>query len=127
MGIDRNLGKTQSSTPSGFTPLHQAAYMGAPLGVVQQLIRLGAWSLPIRSPQRKYQLTDQSAGTARTLKEPDKDMTPLDLARSAGWEHLYDALAPVIRHTVPAKMLDELQRRLHELILTGVMCGPHLG
>ena len=54
-----------------YAPLHQAAYMGAPVAVVERLVGLGAW---------------------RSLRTADGDR-PLDLARARGHHHLLDALA----------------------------------
>ena len=83
---------------SGFTSLHQTAYMGAPVNVVKQLIEMGAWRL------------------ARATKAPHRDQTPLDVARSAGFEHLYEILSPVIRHTIPFKTMFALEQQLHTLV-----------
>lgn len=35
----------ENRVPSGYTPLHQAAYHGAPVDIVEILIKHGAWSL----------------------------------------------------------------------------------
>ena len=83
---------------SGFTALHQAAHLGAPVDVVHQLVTMGAWR------------------TARAIRAPSEDMTPLDIARSAGFDHLYEVLSPVLRHTIKPKTLSGLERKLHELI-----------
>lgn len=83
---------------SGFTALHHAAYHGAPVEVVRQLVAMGAWR------------------TARAIRRPREEMTPLDIARSAGFDHLYEVLSPVIRHTITPKTLSGLERKLHELI-----------
>lgn len=57
---------------SWFTPLHQAAHLGAPLDVVVELLRLGAW---------------------RRLPTADGRL-PADLARDGGHQHLDGVLAP---------------------------------
>ena len=92
------MGNNPKYEISGFTPLHQAAYLGAPVDVVKRLISMGAWRM------------------ARTLREPEKDMTPLDIARSAGFEHLYEILSPLIKHTIPFVTILALEQQLHILI-----------
>jgi hypothetical protein len=56
---------------SWFTPLHQAAWHGAPVEVVDRLVRLGAWT------------SLREAGGRRAV----------DIARERGHDHLLDALA----------------------------------
>ncbi|REJ04524.1 hypothetical protein DY023_13845 [Microbacterium bovistercoris] len=56
---------------SWFTPLHQAAFLGAPVDVVEELVRRGAW---------------------RSLPTADGDR-PIDLAERNGHHHLREALA----------------------------------
>ncbi|RHZ66867.1 uncharacterized protein CDV56_105112 [Aspergillus thermomutatus] len=87
-----------------WTPLHQAAYMNAPKKVVEKLIRLGAFrTLP----------------TARTKGEfRYQDLTAVEIAREVGYSDLWDILTPVIRHFVPARVLIDLEQKLHELIHT---------
>lgn len=92
------MASSPDKEPSGFTALHQAAYMGAPVEVVRQLVVMGAWR------------------TARAVRAPYQDMTPLDIARSAGFDHLYEVLSPVIRHTVAPQTILGLERKIHELI-----------
>ena len=55
---------------SWFTPLHQAAWLGAPVEVVDELIQRGAW---------------------RSLRNADGDRA-LDIAQSRGHSHLLEAL-----------------------------------
>lgn len=57
---------------SGFTPLHQAAYLGAPPGVIRALLDAGAWRL-LRTAQGEL---------------------PIDIARRRGHEHLANILLP---------------------------------
>lgn len=59
------------SGTSWFTPLHQAAWLGAPVGVVEQLIELGAW---------------------RSLRNAEGDR-PIDIAEKRGHHHLAEVLA----------------------------------
>jgi hypothetical protein len=82
--------------PSGFTPLHQAAWQGASKLVVEKLILLGAWRL------------------ARTVRNRLMQ-TPLDVAKEFGWAHLYSLLAPVVHHTLPASVVLGLQEQLHQV------------
>lgn len=80
---------------SRFTPLHQAAYLGAPLSVVEQLIARGAWR------------------TARNAKGE----RPVDTARRKGaTAKLVACLEPVLESLVPADRLAEVQAYFHELI-----------
>jgi hypothetical protein len=82
--------------PSGYMPLHQAAWHGASTSVVEKLIFLGAWRL------------------ARTIKNGIMQ-TPLDVAKRFGWAHLYSLLTPVIYHTLPASVLLGLQKQLDQV------------
>jgi hypothetical protein len=82
--------------PSGFTPLHQAAWHGTSTLVVERLILLGAWRL------------------ARTMRN-GLMKTPLDVAKEFGWAHLYPLLMPVVHHTLPASVLVGLQKQLNEV------------
>lgn len=56
---------------SWFTPLHQAAWLGAPVGVAERLLLAGAW---------------------RSLRTAEGGR-PLDIARQRGHHHLLEALA----------------------------------
>ncbi len=61
--------------------------------------------------------------TVRTIRH--YDFTPLELAQDLGWDHLYRVLAPVIRHPVPADILQALQERLHRrirVVVDGMVC-----
>ena len=62
-----------------------------------------------------------SAGTLRTVwtdaqEFSHSDLTPIEMARELGYSHMFDVLSPVIRHNIPARTLDSLQRKLHGLI-----------
>ncbi|KAK7017728.1 hypothetical protein R3P38DRAFT_2985123 [Favolaschia claudopus] len=87
--------RLRRDAPSGYTPLHQAAWHGESREEVQRLLDLGAW---------------------RTLRTIETDETPLDIARKFQHAHLYDLLAPVIRHPIPAKTMLRLEAGLHEII-----------
>lgn len=77
------------------TPLHQAAYGGAPQAVVVELLQLGAWRM----------LRD--AHGAR----------PVDIAAQRGHRHLIDLLTPQPRRFVSDETLRDIQRHFHEMIL----------
>ncbi|MGU3782134.1 ankyrin repeat domain-containing protein [Burkholderia metallica] len=77
------------------TPLHQAAYGGAPQEVVAELLRLGA---------------------SRMLRNAHGER-PVDLAEQRGHRHLIDLLTPQPRRFVPGDTLANIQRHFHETIL----------
>jgi hypothetical protein len=79
-----------------YTPLHQAAYLGAPAGVVEQLIGLGAW---------------------RTLRTAQGERA-VDIARRRGHTHLLPLLEPRLLRSVRADRLQAMQRHFHDVILT---------
>ncbi|KAI9775929.1 MAG: hypothetical protein M1839_000718 [Geoglossum umbratile] len=99
--------RTEDS-PSGYTPLHQAAYHGASREIVKELVEMGAWRL------------------ARTLRigSSSKYGTPLDVARRHGWTHLYDVLSPIVRRPLRYDFLHDLQMRLNDLIREGFENNP---
>ncbi|MBF6329360.1 ankyrin repeat domain-containing protein [Nocardia transvalensis] len=79
---------------SGYAPLHQAAWHGAPTSVVEELIRLGAW---------------------RTLRCASGE-TPLQVAESRGHGHLREALAPQPVHEVDDFAVTQLECQLHAVV-----------
>lgn len=79
---------------SWYTPLHQAAYSGAPLSVVQRLIKLGAF---------------------RTI-ENARGERPVDVAERNGHQHLLKVLEPALYHRVPAGVIRKIQSYFHEVI-----------
>ena len=86
-----------SSRPDGasrFAPLHQAAHGGAPAGVAERLLEMGAW---------------------RTLRTA-RGERPVDVARRKGHEHLLEVLEPEYRRSVPADDLQRIQAHFHEVI-----------
>ncbi len=102
--------------PSGWTPLHQAAFLGAPAMVVRMLLDYGA------SRMLRTLWTSSS-------ELPHKSMTALEMARFLGFRHLYDILSPVLHHTIPHTTLDKLQQNFHDLIrthLAGLREGANL-
>lgn len=79
---------------SWFSPLHQAAWHGAPVDVVQGLIERGAW---------------------RTLRTA-QGKRAVDIARERGHVHLVDELAPVFKYPVSAADIEGMNRQLAELV-----------
>lgn len=87
---------------SFWTPLHQAAYLRAPANVIKMLIDRGALrSLCTRKSNKGGSTHD--------------DLTPAEIARGEGHDHLVDILAPVIYHTIPHRILARLQALFHEI------------
>lgn len=62
-----------------YTPLHQAAWHGAPTETVERLLAYGAW---------------------RTLRT-SAGKRPVDIAEERGHHHLTRILRPVVKHPVP--------------------------
>ncbi|PQE12468.1 ubiquitin-conjugating enzyme family protein [Rutstroemia sp. NJR-2017a BBW] len=87
---------------SGWTPLHQAVYMGSSIHEIKRLIEeFGASRL------------------ARTILAGDlpyPSMTALEIAQHLGATHLESVLAPVIYHAVPNNVLSRVQERFHGLV-----------
>lgn len=109
---------TGSKDPSGYTPIHQAAWHGASVEEVQRLLNLGAWRTQsqtfVSRPSSVVSLTNFQ-GTLRTINSDD---TALDIARQFRYTHLYDILAPVIRHPLSSTTILKLEKSLHDLIAT---------
>ncbi|MCU7820731.1 ankyrin repeat domain-containing protein [Kitasatospora sp. DSM 101779] len=85
---------TRIGGPSGFAPLHQAAWHGAPVVTATRLLVAGAW---------------------RTLRTSDGRRAS-DIAASRGHTHLLDVLRPVVRHPLPPALLAALEGHLHTLV-----------
>jgi hypothetical protein len=79
---------------SFYTPLHQAAWHGAPVDVVERLIELGAW---------------------RTLRTA-RGQRAVDIARQHGHEHLLEPLEPVICQNLNAETIGLLDLQLAGLV-----------
>lgn len=56
----------ETNVPSGYTPLHQAAWRGSSVEVVKNLLRLGAWREPLSLVVVHYMLFINYG----TLQEP---------------------------------------------------------
>jgi hypothetical protein len=89
--------------PTGWTPLHQAAFLSAPESAVRMLVDQGA------------SRTLQTVWTSSS-ELPSRNMTALEMARFLGFKHLFDVLSPVIHHSVPCSTLHKLQQNFHYLI-----------
>ncbi|PYE51990.1 ankyrin repeat domain-containing protein [Deinococcus yavapaiensis] len=85
---------TRLGGASGFTPLHQAAYLGASVDVVERLLTLGAFK-SLRSAQRQR---------------------PVDVARQRGHHHLTALLEPPT-HLVSPSFLQDVEELVHTVIL----------
>jgi hypothetical protein len=79
---------------SGYTPLHQAAWHGAPAATVERLLQYGAW---------------------RTLKTNDANRA-VDIAERNGHSHLTAPLRPEVLHPLPPDVPTRLRNGLHRLI-----------
>lgn len=77
-----------------YAPLHQAAYGGAPIEVVERLIGMGAF---------------------RTLQNA-RGERPVDIAERLGHRHLVGALTPEYKHQVPLGVLLNVQTHFHAVI-----------
>lgn len=79
---------------SWFTPLHQAAWLGAPVEVADELIRRGAW---------------------RSLRNADGHR-PVDVAQQRGHSHLIDALTVRVPNDLESKRFAAWDAHLARLI-----------
>ncbi|KAF7508634.1 hypothetical protein GJ744_009026 [Endocarpon pusillum] len=89
--------------PSGWTPLHQAAFLGAPKSAVRMLVDQGA---------------SRTLQTVRTSSSelPFRNMTALEMAQFLGFKYLFDVLSPIIHYSIPCATLHKLQQNFHYLI-----------
>lgn len=85
---------TRPGGTSLFAPLHQAAYGGAPISVVEELLQLGAW---------------------RTLQNA-RGERPIDVAERRGHRHLLGVLEPRLLRHVPSGVLLKVQEHFHAVI-----------
>ncbi|MFE3541531.1 hypothetical protein ACFXK0_00995 [Nocardia sp. NPDC059177] len=96
---ERSVNTVRVGGSSGFAPLHQAAWHGAPEPVVERLLELGAW---------------------RTLRTADGD-TAADVAAARGNDQLSALLTPRLVREVDASVLAQLECQLHAVILGRVL------
>jgi hypothetical protein len=95
--VSQNPQSINSSRLEGtslFAPLHQAAYAGAPIKVVERLIEMGAW---------------------RTLQNA-RGERPLDVAERRQHNALRDVLEPRLRRRVPGGVILKIQSQFHDVI-----------
>ena len=88
------INATRLNSNSLYTPLHQAAYEGAKLEIVEELLAMGAW---------------------RTITNRNGEK-PLDIAKSKGHVHLYSILEPVYKRQVGLDTLNRIQIHFHATI-----------
>ena len=89
---------------SGYAPLHQAAYSGAPIEVAQALISLGA---------------------LRTLRTMDGQRA-VDIARQEGHRHLVEILTPTPSLAFAPDKLTKVERGVHQVIRERQTIAPLL-
>lgn len=80
--------------PSWYTPLHQAAYVGAPRSVIRELLDLGAW---------------------RALQTSCGERA-LDIADRRRHKGLLALLTPILRHRIAPGVLLRIHSAFHEVI-----------
>ena len=88
------INATRPGGSAWYAPLHQAAWHGAPVAVVERLVMLGAWR------------THQNARGER----------PVDVAARRGHRHLVGTLAPERKRSVPLGVLLKVQGHFHNVI-----------
>jgi hypothetical protein len=95
--LSRHGDWVNTSRPGGktlYAPLHQAAHAGAPIEIVDQLIRMGAF---------------------RTLQNV-RGERPIDVAERRGHYQLREILEPQLKFLVPVGVLLKIQFHFHEVI-----------
>lgn len=80
--------------PSFDTIMHRAARWGAPVDVIEQLIKLGGW---------------------RNIKNAQGER-PIDIARRLHHDHLLSVLEPELVFDIPVETISALQSHFHNLI-----------
>lgn len=78
-----------------YSPLHYAAYGGAPTQTIRDLLKLGAF---------------------RTLRDAQGNR-PVDIAHNRQHKHLLSILDPVFEHRVRPDELTRIQQNFHQVIL----------
>lgn len=91
---DLNVNGWRVGGKSGYTVLHQAAHGGAPLEVVQAILKRGAFR------------TQRTTGGDRAV----------DIARQRGHQHLLEVLQPAPLMTVSSEKLTLIEGYLHQVI-----------
>lgn len=85
---------TRPGGRSLYAPLHQAAHGGAPVGVIDEMLKIGAW---------------------RNLQNA-RGERPIDVARKRAHHHLIPILKPKLEQDVPLRILLKLQSHFHQVI-----------
>ncbi|MDP9474166.1 MAG: ankyrin repeat domain-containing protein [Actinomycetota bacterium] len=85
---------TRPGGRSLYAPLHQAAHGGAPVKVIDEMLKIGAW---------------------RTLQNA-RGERPVDIARKRAHHHLIPILEPQLKQDVPLGILLKLQSHFHRVI-----------
>lgn len=88
--------------PSWLAPIHQLALENSPSEVIGRILSMGAW---------------------RTLKTINGDKA-IDIANKKGYRHLAKLLEPVYRHTADIKVLSEIQKHFHQVIIGRINVIP---
>jgi hypothetical protein len=89
-------------SPSWHAPIHQLALENSPSEIIEKILSMGAW---------------------RTLKTINGDKA-IDIANKKGYQHLAKLLGPVYRHTPDIKVLSEIQRHFHQVIIGRISVIP---
>ena len=88
---------------SAYTPLHQAAHGGAPVEIVEELLRLGAW---------------------RTLRNVH-GKRPFDIAQEKGYRQLLEILEPVDCKKISFENINRMTVHFHTMILNRYGYAEH--
>ncbi|WP_426954137.1 hypothetical protein [Muricoccus radiodurans] len=108
LGILREHPRLANTTRLGgkslYAPLHQAAYSGAPIEVVVEMIRLGAW---------------------RTLQNARGERA-VDVAQRRGHKEIVRTLLPVLQRKVPHGILARVQAHFHSVIRGRASGTPYM-
>jgi hypothetical protein len=103
-----------SKTPSSYTALHQATCHGAPVKIVQGLIKLGSSRQCIFSlASTHFNLCLSSIGGLRTTN----GKTQLSNLSMRGHRHLYDILMPTGLPEVTDEELSQVEAHFHKIIV----------
>ncbi len=110
-----NVNQPRIDGASWFAPLHQAAWRGAPVTIVEELLRRGALrSLPARDGRTPYDVAREQ-GRVGLLEMLTPPPSPLDADRMAALDR---GLASVIegRLKLPEGIADSYERPLREAL-----------
>src|SRR5690606_10579689 len=104
-GTWSNANQWRITGRSWFAPLHQAAWVGAPVGVVERLLRAGAWrSLRTADGDRPIDIACKRGSHHRFETLAVRDVSASDRRRFAAWaSHLADLIAERTRPLEPVR------------------------